>query len=591
MGCLLDSSQVAATTISAYSAKATEFLSAMGTNVDIWEVGNEINGDWLGSTSDVVAKMSASFDLVKAKGFKTALTFYVTEPYGTDAAHELLTWINANVPARMKTGLEYVLLSYYEDDNHGYQPDWLALANAVGLIFPNSLMGVGECGTLKTTAKEAMVNLYYKRTVNHPRWINGNFWWYFDWNSSSAGDMVPYTNPLWAVLNTAITGTLTTAPTTTTTTTPTTTTTTPTTTTTTTTKTKGIRLDPGYLYDDYPGQTASYIATKVVAEVLKAGFNTIYLFAYSPTYGAFYTTSYTMTAVEGDLGAANFTALLIAAASASGIKVIAGFPVNNFKQVWDAQSAWRVKKKSGVDYINADYYPLSSHHISYQNWYTGLLNDFMTRNPTVYGLESVEGMVDLFWDGSVDYNSVAQSAYFAKYPTGTLGDANWKLFRSAAMSNMHSLLCTAAHAKGKKAHVVNTWTASSNGSLYNSSDISAGMGFDFDGVMNLAAPGKPDAMIAELMWQQWAAEYGTTVFTPSWTTTAATAFKAKVASRTEAQIHIEISPFSGSAKSVTPTVSEFNASLSAAIATGLSYDIYDFHLLRTRGILATMVVS
>ena len=49
----------------------TEYLDALGATVDIWEVGNEINGEWLGTTSDVVAKASIAFDLVRKRGYRT----------------------------------------------------------------------------------------------------------------------------------------------------------------------------------------------------------------------------------------------------------------------------------------------------------------------------------------------------------------------------------------------------------------------------------------------------------------------------------------------------------------------------------------
>jgi hypothetical protein len=39
-------------------------------------VGNDINGEWLGTTPDVVAKMKGAYDLVKARGNRTALTLY-----------------------------------------------------------------------------------------------------------------------------------------------------------------------------------------------------------------------------------------------------------------------------------------------------------------------------------------------------------------------------------------------------------------------------------------------------------------------------------------------------------------------------------
>ena len=358
------------------------------------------------------------------------------------------------------------------------------------------------------------------------------------------------------------------------------------------TKTIGIRLDPGYLYNDYPsGTTPASMAAQVVSTVKACGFNTIYAYAYSSTYGAYYTTTYANVAVEGTLGAGNFFGLLIAAATSAGLKVIAGFPINNFLSVWTAQSAWRAMAKSGKNYTQTDFNPLSASNTSFQSWFSGFLTDFLTRNPGVYGLEAIEGMIDLNWDGSVDYSQAATTAYLAAYPNGTLGDANWYLFRAAAITKLHALLAQAAHAASKQARVVQTWTANADGTLFTSAAIANGDGFDFSGIMNLTGTSKPDAMAGEFMWQQWAAQYGGSVFTPAWTTTAAQEFNTQVAGRTEPILHFELSPFSGNVGTVTPTNAQFQATVAAAIATGLSYDIYDFHQLKTTGLLSTLRVS
>jgi hypothetical protein len=211
MGEILDSSSVALYSPQAYRDRTTEYLNTLGGRVDIWEVGNEINGEWLcakdashctaAQTADVVAKMSGAYDLVKQAGGKTALTLYYNKGCYADAKNEMFTWANANVPASMKSGLDYVLISYYEDDCNGLQPDWQAVFTKLAAMFPNSSLGMGECGTAKKARKTTYINRYYRMKVNVPRYVGGYFWWYFK------QDMVPYTNSLWSVLDNAIAGT------------------------------------------------------------------------------------------------------------------------------------------------------------------------------------------------------------------------------------------------------------------------------------------------------------------------------------------------------------------------------------------------
>lgn len=200
MGELLDSFYVKDYSQAAYEARASEYLAGLGNQVDVWEVGNEINGEWLGPTADVVAKMSAAYGLVRAQGAKTALTLYYNHDCWEQADHEMFKWAADNIPADMKQGLDRVLVSYYEDDCNGYQPDWPSVFQQLGDMFPSSQLGIGECGTTDATKKQEYVQRYYGMAIDHPRWIGGHFWWYF------VQDMVPKSKPLWAVLDEVIAG-------------------------------------------------------------------------------------------------------------------------------------------------------------------------------------------------------------------------------------------------------------------------------------------------------------------------------------------------------------------------------------------------
>ncbi len=194
MGEMLDSQYVNTVSVSAYVSRANEYLRALGNSVDLWEVGNEVNGEWLGPTSDVVAKISGAYDAVKTARRPTALTLYYNQGCWSRADHEMFTWADANIPDRMKTGLDYVFVSYYEDDCNGLQPDWNAIFQRLATMFPNSKLGIGECGTTKASEKAAYLTRYYTMSVNLPRFVGGDFWWY------ASEDLVPATAPLWSTL-------------------------------------------------------------------------------------------------------------------------------------------------------------------------------------------------------------------------------------------------------------------------------------------------------------------------------------------------------------------------------------------------------
>ncbi len=198
MGELLDSYVMSQYSLAQYVARSNEYLNLLGSKVYIWEIGNEINGEWLGSTSSVVAKMDTAYKIFKAAGKKTALTLYYNKDCWENPLNEMFRWVNTNVPAHMKTGLDYVWLSYWEDDCNGLQPNWQVVMDSVGKIFPNAKIGIGECGTSDTSKKTLYVNKYYGIQVNHPRYVGGCFWWYYK------QDCVPYTKPLWTVINNAM---------------------------------------------------------------------------------------------------------------------------------------------------------------------------------------------------------------------------------------------------------------------------------------------------------------------------------------------------------------------------------------------------
>ena len=131
-------------------------------------------------------------------GGKTALTLYYNEDCWSAPENEMFTWAETNLPASLRQSLDWVLVSYYEDDCNGLQPDWESVLAKLAIDFPNSKLGIGECGTTKAASKAEYVNRYYSMKVSQPRFVGGFFWWYY------RQDMVPYTKALHASLSAAI---------------------------------------------------------------------------------------------------------------------------------------------------------------------------------------------------------------------------------------------------------------------------------------------------------------------------------------------------------------------------------------------------
>jgi len=192
MGEILDSYFVKRVGVEQYVERTRRYVETLGPWIDIWEVGNEVNGEWLGDVPSVIAKISGAYDVVKARGGRTALTLYHDQ-----SSQDMIYWAHEYVPERMKQGLDYVLVSFYEDDQAGIRPDWDHVFKRLAEIFPNSRIGFGEVGTRYRQFKAEYINRYYQMRIDQPSYVGGYFWWYFK------QDMVPASKPLHAVLNQA----------------------------------------------------------------------------------------------------------------------------------------------------------------------------------------------------------------------------------------------------------------------------------------------------------------------------------------------------------------------------------------------------
>jgi hypothetical protein len=202
-----DSSEMKRQTIAAYKRFESALVNADKDTVDLWEIGNEVNGEWVGPASKEMAKITDAYNSVKAIGGKTELTLYYNPNCYTERSHEMFTWAQSHIPPSMKTGLDDVLISYYPDECHNYWPTpsgWKSVFDRLHAIFPNAHLGFGESGISSdqgsAASKAALLSQYYRLDVTGDNYAGGYFWWYF------AEDAEPYqSNAIWDALSAAIT--------------------------------------------------------------------------------------------------------------------------------------------------------------------------------------------------------------------------------------------------------------------------------------------------------------------------------------------------------------------------------------------------
>ncbi|HEY1660429.1 MAG TPA: hypothetical protein VGG14_18900 [Candidatus Sulfotelmatobacter sp.] len=232
LGEVTDSSYQGCFTQSTAQSRWTDYVTTLGSYVDVWEVGNEINGNWLDSQdaggvgkiscpwttpkttdADVVQDMINAYNTVKSAGKLAELTLYypgMGSGCDSPAKFDPITWTEANVPPNMRNGLEYVLVSYYHQDcNSGADPtaaQWGTFFSQVQNLFPNAKVGFGEWGysSKKLTGNSLTTNLnegYGMGPYPLPfsaNFASGVFFW--EWGDTA----VPYNSTpgsVWEVVN------------------------------------------------------------------------------------------------------------------------------------------------------------------------------------------------------------------------------------------------------------------------------------------------------------------------------------------------------------------------------------------------------
>jgi hypothetical protein len=205
MGELLDSSDEPGISTAAFGQRVRSFLAAYGSEIDVWEIGNEVNGSWTGPYQVVAAKLIAAYENVSARHGRTALTLYYDAGCGDGPAElDPIAFTRRFVPPQVRNGLTYVFLSYYEGDCNGIRPGvrtWTSYFRALHTLYSHARFGFGEIGMANpvtsgtiSTAK-SMIGYYYGLPIHLPYYAGGYFWWYYD------EDCLPYsTKPLWRAL-------------------------------------------------------------------------------------------------------------------------------------------------------------------------------------------------------------------------------------------------------------------------------------------------------------------------------------------------------------------------------------------------------
>lgn len=196
---LVDSEELAKVSREQLVARTQQAMDAFGDRVELWEVGNELNGAWAGSSpAQIDDKVEGAYEVVRARGGRTVITLnYWSGPECRQEPWEDTLSYARGMPERLR-GVDALLLSVYEtacDPPQRPGPGELAASlRELGELFPGAMLGIGEIGAQgredglpEDPSLEEKVRIAQRYYGMHtalseavgPRYIGGYFWWYF----------------------------------------------------------------------------------------------------------------------------------------------------------------------------------------------------------------------------------------------------------------------------------------------------------------------------------------------------------------------------------------------------------------------------
>lgn len=200
MGCVLDSTQWPKTmTPELYAERTKNLVLHFRGKISSWEVGSELNGDWLGgvsapfTTEQVYRTYTAGVNKVKEldPGLETVATLYAWEETAPDLEHALSEWVPKQVKRGFGRNLDVVGLSVQPEENPlgmGFE----RVFDATGDALPRQKLMISSLGYVEKEdvagywwlapddadgARKDIAILYTTASCAMPRSLCGGFWW------------------------------------------------------------------------------------------------------------------------------------------------------------------------------------------------------------------------------------------------------------------------------------------------------------------------------------------------------------------------------------------------------------------------------
>jgi hypothetical protein len=303
---------------------------------------------------------------------------------------------------------------------------------------------------------------------------------------------------------------------------------------------KGVTLDPWA----YAGSSlsAGELAEKLAERCRRNGVNMVFCYAYNVNQGAAYKTRYHGATIS-EWGEQDLLRHMLRACHERGIGVVAWMYSGRDRAMWKKHPEWRERTRDGKEYdplrLHAAYF-LCPRNPEVREWYAGLVSDLGRRYPELDGIELCEPVVNWFGDQAC-YCQVCNREFASQRPGEPPGGQAWRQFRADGMTGFLSSCMKAISDQGIDSYLMTLSDAWSNGAILSPRRQTEESGLDMEALLD--GPHPPDWVNYEIIWQQWAAIYGTEVFNYQWAEETARRLARRTDGRARVIFHLELTDF------------------------------------------------
>lgn len=182
-----------------YSKRFSESLLLLGKYAKYLECGNEVNGEWTGTASEVADKVNNALAQADKFGIASVVTYF----YDGDEPYQMEAWARTHV-----LDPDIVLASVYPNSSTD-RPNFNAMFSSLESLFPKRPKGFGEYGTENAAGKNPSsilmrANLVrvierYIPPVHVTNFIGGGFYWdaYEDVFTLKTAGLLPTFEQVW----------------------------------------------------------------------------------------------------------------------------------------------------------------------------------------------------------------------------------------------------------------------------------------------------------------------------------------------------------------------------------------------------------